>query len=96
MDADGDNVISQADLDKFCEFYDSLGDDEYYTLSQYVQDLDIDKNGVINDTDYKILEESGASEAELANFKKRTGFCENCQFGGLRLQPRNDRRRNRR
>ena len=69
MDADGDNVISQADLDKFCEFYDSLGDDEYYTLSQYVQDLDIDKNGVINDTDYKILEESGASEAELANFK---------------------------
>ncbi len=69
MDADGDNVISQADLDKFCEFYDSLGDDEYYTLSQYVQDLDINKDGVINDTDYKILEESGASEAELANFK---------------------------
>lgn len=57
MDADGDNVISQADLDKFCEFYDSLGDDEYYELSQYVQDLDINKDGVINDIDYKILEE---------------------------------------
>ena len=69
MDADGDNVISQADLDKFCEFYDSLEDDEYYELSQYVQDLDINKDGVINDTDYKILEESGASEDELANFK---------------------------
>ncbi len=69
MDADGDNVISQADLDKFCEFYNSLGDDEYYELSQYVQDLDINKDGVINDTDYKILEESGASESELANFK---------------------------
>ena len=69
MDADGDNVISQDDLDKFCEFYDSLGEDEYYKLSQYVQDLDINKDGVINNTDYKILEESGASEAELANFK---------------------------
>lgn len=69
MDADGDNVISQADLDKFCDFYNSLGDDKYYELSQYVQDLDINKDGVINDTDYKILEESGASEDELANFK---------------------------
>ena len=69
MDADGDNVISQADLDKFCDFYNSLGDDKYYELSQYVQDLDINKDGVINDTDYKILEESGASESELANFK---------------------------
>ena len=69
MDADGDNVISQDDLNKFCDFYDTLENDEYYTLSQYVQDLDINKDGVINDTDYKILEESGASETELADFK---------------------------
>ena len=69
MDADGDNVISQDDLNKFCDFYDTLENDEYYTLSQYVQDLDINKDGVINDTDYKILEESGVSETELADFK---------------------------
>ena len=69
MDADGDNVISQDDLNKFCDFYDTLENDKYYTLSQYVQDLDINKDGVINDTDYKILEESGVSETELADFK---------------------------
>lgn len=69
MDADGDNVISQADLDAFCAFYENLADDEYYTLSQYVQSLDINLDGVINDTDYKLLEESGASESELADFK---------------------------
>ena len=69
MDAYGDNVISQDDLNKFCDFYDTLENDEYYTLSQYVQDLDINKDGVINDTDYKILEESGVSETELADFK---------------------------
>ena len=69
MDADGDNVISQADLDAFCAFYESLADDEYYELSQYVQSLDINLDGVINDTDYKALEESGASESELADFK---------------------------
>ena len=33
MDADGDNVISQADLNAFCDFYDSLDDDEYYAVS---------------------------------------------------------------
>ena len=69
MDADCDNVISQADLDAFCAFYENLADDEYYTLSQYVQSLDINLDGVINDTDYKLLEESGASESELADFK---------------------------
>ncbi|MCI8777499.1 MAG: hypothetical protein HFK00_08970, partial [Oscillospiraceae bacterium] len=74
MDADGDNVISQADLDAFCAFYEKLGDDEYYELSQYVLDLDINKDGVINDTDYKILEESGASEAELANLKSELDY----------------------
>ncbi len=74
MDADGDNVISQADLDAFCAFYEKLGDDEYYELSQYVLELDINKDGVINDTDYKILEESGASEAELANLKSELDY----------------------
>lgn len=69
MDADGDNFISQADLDAFCQLYFDLEEGTYYELSQYVQDLDINKDGVINDTDYKILEESGASEAELADFK---------------------------
>lgn len=64
MDADGDNIISQADLDAFCDFYENLGDDEY-ELPQYIQDLDINLDGVINDYDYKLLEDSGASEEEL-------------------------------
>lgn len=67
MDADGDNVISQDDLEAFCEFYENLGDDEY-ELPQYIQDLDINLDGVINDYDYKLLEDSGASEDELADF----------------------------
>lgn len=69
MDADGDNIISQADLNAFCDFYDSLDDDEYYELPQSVQDLDINLDGVINDTDYELLEASGASEEELAAFQ---------------------------
>ena len=69
MDADGDNVISQADLNAFCAFYENLGDDEYYELPQSVQDLDINLDGVINDTDYELLEASGASEEELAAFQ---------------------------
>ncbi|MCM1529707.1 MAG: DUF6531 domain-containing protein [Alistipes sp.] len=68
MDADGDNVISQADLDAFNAFYENLGDDEY-TLPQEIQDLDINLDGVINDTDYEILEESGASEEYLSAFE---------------------------
>ncbi len=68
MDADGDNVISQADLNAFCAFYENLGDKEY-ELPQDIQDLDINLDGVINDTDYKLLEDSGASEEELAAFK---------------------------
>ena len=67
MDADGDNVISQDDLEAFCEFYENLGDEEY-ELPQYIQDLDINLDGVINDYDYKLLEDSGASEDELADF----------------------------
>ena len=55
MDADGDNVISQADLDAFCAFYENLGD-VYYELPEYVQSLDINLDGVINDTDYNILD----------------------------------------
>ena len=44
-----------------------MGDDEY-ELPQYIQDLDINLDGVINDYDYKLLEDSGASEDELADF----------------------------
>lgn len=87
MDADGDNVISQADLDAFCAFYENLADDEYYTLSQYVQSLDINLDGVINDTDYKLLEESGASESELADFKSELDTGKNRKFMGIYLQP---------
>lgn len=68
MDADGDNVISQADLNAFCAFYKNLGDKEY-ELPQDIQGLDINLDGVINDTDYKLLEDSGASDEELAAFK---------------------------
>jgi YD repeat-containing protein len=58
MDADGDNIISQADLDAFCNFYDELSEnDEEITLSDFTQNLDINLDGVINDTDYNILSE---------------------------------------
>ncbi len=56
MDTDGDGVISQADLDKFCEFYEELRENnEEVLLSDFVQNLDINLDGVINDTDYSIL-----------------------------------------
>ena len=56
MDADGDNIISPADLKAFCDFYDHLADDEYYELPQNVQNLDINLDGVINDTDYLLFD----------------------------------------
>ena len=69
MDADGDNIISPADLKAFCDFYDHLADDEYYELPQNVQNLDINLDGVINDMDYLLLMDAGAGEEELAAFK---------------------------
>ena len=69
MDADGDNIISPADLKAFCDFYDHLADDEYYELPQNVQNFDINLDGVINDTDYLLLMDAGAGEEELAAFK---------------------------
>lgn len=58
MDADGDGFISQNDLDKFCEFYEKLREnDEELLLSDFIQYLDINLDGVINDTDYNILSE---------------------------------------
>lgn len=58
MDVDGDGVISQADLDEFCEFYEELRENnEEVLLSDFVQILDINLDGVINDTDYSILSE---------------------------------------
>ena len=69
MDADGDNIISPADLKAFCDFYNHLADDEYYELPQNVQNLDINLDGVINDTDYLLLMDAGAGEEELAAFK---------------------------
>jgi len=69
MDADGDNVISQADLDAFCQLYLDLEEDTYYELPQNVLDLDINLDGVINDYDYELLKASGANEDELSAFK---------------------------
>ena len=69
LDADGDNIISPADLKAFCDFYDHLADDEYYELPQNVQNLDINLDGVINDMDYLLLMDAGAGEEELAAFK---------------------------
>ena len=69
MDADGDNIISPADLKAFCDFYDHLADDEYYELPQNVQNLDINLDGVIKDSDYCLLMDAGAGEEELAAFK---------------------------
>lgn len=58
MDVDGDGVISQDDLDEFCEFYEELRENnEEVLLSNFVQNLDINLDGVINDTDYGILSE---------------------------------------
>ena len=69
MDADGDNIISDADLDAFYQLYFDLEEDTYYQLPQYVLDLDINLDGVINDYDYELLKASGANENELAAFK---------------------------
>ncbi len=56
MDADGDNIISQSDLDIFCSYYTELKDsDTEIILSEFTMSLDINKDGVINDTDYNIL-----------------------------------------
>ena len=46
------------------------GNQPCYQLSDKIniQDLDINLDGVINDYDYKLLEDSGASEDELADF----------------------------
>ena len=58
MDVDGDNIISQADLDSFCDFYTELENhEEEITLSDLTMSLDINMDGVINDTDYRILAE---------------------------------------
>ena len=69
MDADGDNFISQSDLDAFCQLYFELEEGEYYELPQEVLNLDINLDGVINDYDYELLKASGANEEELAAFK---------------------------
>lgn len=69
MDADGDNFISQSDLDTFCQLYFELEEGEYYELPQEVLNLDINLDGVINDYDYELLKASGANEEELAAFK---------------------------
>ena len=58
MDADGDGYISNEDFGEFCAFYDELREnDEELELSDFVQNLDINRDGVINDTDYRILSE---------------------------------------
>ena len=76
MDADGDGFISQNDLDEFCEFYEDLRDNnEEIILSSFTQYLDINLDGVINDTDYSILSKivengsnpDGYSLPDLAN-----------------------------
>lgn len=54
MDADGDGVVSQADLDAFCAFYDTLGE-EGLELTWDILRLDINLDGVINSYDYDIL-----------------------------------------
>lgn len=56
MDADGDNIISQSDLDIFCSYYTELKNSgDQIILSEFTMSLDINKDGVINDTDYNIL-----------------------------------------
>ncbi len=58
MDADGDGYISNEDFGEFCAFYDELREnDEEIILSGFTQNLDINLDAVINDTDYEILSE---------------------------------------
>ncbi len=68
MDADGDNVVSNADLDAFCAFYEKLGEDEYYELSQHTQNLDINRDNVINDYDYEILSDIVSSNENVNGY----------------------------
>lgn len=75
MDADGDNIISQADLNAFCAFYENLGDTEY-ELPQYICDMDMNADGVINETDYEIFISNDITEEEYNNFVS--------EFNGIR------------
>lgn len=56
MDIDGDNIVSQADLNAFCDFYDTLDENNYYELPAEIIALDVNSDGVINWYDYDILE----------------------------------------
>ena len=75
MDADGDNIISQDDLNAFCEFYKTIGDSEY-ELPQYICDMDMNADGVINEIDYEIFISNDVTEEEYNNFVS--------EFNGLR------------
>ncbi len=75
MDVDGDNIISQADLNAFCAFYENLGDTEY-ELPQYICDMDMNADGVINETDYEIFISNDITEEEYNNFVS--------EFNGIR------------
>lgn len=58
MDLDNDGIVSQADLDTFCELYSELSDNPgtYYDMTGLsVLSYDIDLNGVINEHDYDLL-----------------------------------------
>ena len=74
MDADGDGVVSQPDLDAFCAFYETLGE-EGFELTDDIMRLDINLDGVINNYDYNILygivyegaDHSACSLPDLAN-----------------------------
>ncbi|MBP7613841.1 MAG: hypothetical protein KA753_11840, partial [Paludibacter sp.] len=58
MDADGDGIINDADFTTFCSFYNGLeGDNAPAPLSYAIQCVDINRDSVINETDYKIASE---------------------------------------
>lgn len=54
MDADGDSVVGDTDLETFCAFYDTLGE-EGIELTWDILRLDINLDSVINNYDYDIL-----------------------------------------
>lgn len=93
MDLNDDGIITQEELDEFCNFYTSLDDGTYYDLSDESCDIDcfdVNNDGIINRYDYYLLYDMVYNEAspEIVNIPDLTG---DGYFGYEDLQPFWDR-----
>ena len=93
MDLNDDGVITQKELDEFCNFYQTLENGTYYDLSDESCDIDcfdVNDDGIINRYDYYLLYDMVYNEAspEIVNIPDLTS---DGYFGYEDLQPFWDR-----